>query len=50
MFYDAVVEIIGMPPEGYEPLLYVAVVLVFIFVLYNAFILIGGIIKKIGGM
>lgn len=48
--YEAIVDIIGVPPVGYEPLLYVAVVLFVLFIISNAFMLIGGIIKKLGGL
>lgn len=49
-FYQQVENIIGTPPVGYEPLLYVAVILFALFVISNCFILIGGIVKKIGGL
>lgn len=49
-FYQAVVNIIGEPPVGYEPLLYVAVILFALFIIINAFMVIGSIIKKLGGL
>ena len=50
MIYNAVIELIGPAPVGYEPLAYVATVFITLFLLINAFVMIGGIIKKIGGM
>lgn len=50
MFNDELQEIIGQPPVGYEPLQYIMTGIIFIFILVNAFNLIGGIVKKLGGL
>lgn len=49
-FYEQVAEIIGSAPVGYEPLQYIVTAFIFIFILVNCFILLGGIIKKVGDM
>lgn len=50
MFYTELQEIIGQAPIGYEPLQYIMSGLIFIFILVNCFNLIGGIVKKLGGL
>lgn len=50
MFYVELQEIIGQVPLGYEPLQYIMSGIIFIFILVNCFSLIGGIVKKLGGL
>lgn len=47
--YEAVEELIGLAPDGYEALAYVVVAIVLLFLLSNCFLLIGSIVKRIGG-
>lgn len=47
---QAISDFIGFVPEGYEPLAYVVSAIILLFLLTNAFILIGNIIKKVGGL
>ena len=48
--YQAIEELIGAVPVGYEPLAYVVCAVILIFLLSNCFMLIGSIIKKLGGV
>lgn len=47
--YDALVELVGAPPVGLEPLVYCISCVVLLFLLLSAFSFIGAIIKWIGG-
>ena len=48
--YEAVEQLIGLAPVGYEPLAYVMVGIILMFLLSNCFMLIGSIVKKLGGV
>lgn len=50
MLYVEIQEIIGQAPIGYEPLQYIMTGIIFLFILVNCFNLIGGIVKKLGGL
>lgn len=47
--YEAIIELIGSAPEGYEPLGYIVVATVLLFLLSNCFLLIGSVVKRLGG-
>lgn len=47
--YDAVVEVVGTPPVGMEPLVYVICCVILLFLLSTAFRLIGEVLNWIGG-
>lgn len=47
--YDALVNLVGTPPSGLEPLIYCMSCIVLLFLLLSAFSLIGAVVKWIGG-
>lgn len=47
--YDAIVELVGTPPSGLEPVIYVIACIILIFLLSTAFRLIGEVLSWIGG-
>lgn len=47
--YDALIELVGAPPAGLEPLIYCISCVVLLFLLLSAFSFIGAVIKWIGG-
>ena len=49
MLYEAVVDLIGPVPDGLEPLLYVACVLVLLWLLSTTFSIIWSVLAWIGG-
>ncbi len=49
MLYEAVVNLLGPVPTGYEPLLYVACVLVLLWLLSSVFSILWSVIGWIGG-
>lgn len=49
MLYEAVVNLIGPVPVGYEPLLYVACVLVLLWLLSSVFSILYAVLGWIGG-
>ena len=49
MFYQALTELIGDVPAGFEPVLYVVSAIVFIILLLSALNLIGSVFKFISG-
>lgn len=49
MIYDAIVELIGTPPVGLEPVVYVMAAIVLLFLVMSAMSLFGMILKWIGG-
>lgn len=49
MLYEAVVNLLGPVPAGYEPLLYVACVLVLLWLLSSVFSILWSVIGWIGG-
>lgn len=49
MLYEAVVDLIGEVPVGYEPLLYCACVLVLLWLLSSVFSILWSLIGWIGG-
>lgn len=46
---EALEDLIGVPPAGYEALSYVAAVLLLLFLLCNCFSLIAGVLRRFGG-
>lgn len=50
LFKEALEQIIGLCPDGYEPLAYIVVAWFALFIIMNAFMLIGAIIKKVGDL
>lgn len=46
----ALEELIGLCPVGYEPLGYIVVAIILMFILSNCFMLLGSIVKKLGGV
>lgn len=49
MIYEQLVELIGTPPAGLEPVIYVMAAIVLLFLVMSAMSLIGAVIKWIGG-
>lgn len=47
--YDAVVDLVGIPPAGLEPLVYVMSCVFLLFLILSAFSFIGAVMKWIGG-
>ena len=47
--YDALIELVGAPPSGLEPLIYCISCVILLFLVMSAFSLIGAIVKWIGG-
>lgn len=49
MLYEALVSLVGEVPEGFEPLVYVAAVLVLIWLLSSVFSILWSLLSWIGG-
>ena len=49
MLYEAVVELIGEVPVGFEPLVYVACILVLLWLLSSVFSILWSVLSWIGG-
>lgn len=49
MFYQALTDLLGEVPAGYEPVVYVVSAAVFVILLLSALNIIGAVFKWIGG-
>ena len=49
MLYEKIVELIGPPPSGFEPVLYVACVLVLLWLLSTFFSVLWSFLQMLGG-
>lgn len=47
--YEALVSLVGEPPVGLEPLVYVMSCVILLFLVLSAFSLVGAVVKWIGG-
>lgn len=49
MFYQAVVDLIGDVPAGFEPVVYVVCIVLFSIIVLSALNIVGAVFKWIGG-
>lgn len=49
MLYEALVNLIGDPPVGFEPLIYIGAILVLIWLLSSVFSILWSVLNWIGG-